>query len=64
MINSRSMNSSKYTKDNLQEFQLTPPSLSDIRAAAKNIATKAVRTPLVRLNPRVKYKAHTNHEVG
>ena len=57
------MSSSKCTKGGLQGQKLTPPSLVDIQKAARNIATKAVRTPLVKLNSTIRYKGENPREV-
>ena len=43
--------------------QLTSPTLQDIKDAAKNIASKAIRTPLVRLNRNTVNKSLLDHEV-
>ena len=58
------MSSSKDFQDSLKGLKLSSPTLEDIRDAAKNIVSKAVRTPLVRLNPHAKYKNQTVREVG
>ena len=43
--------------------QLASPTLQDIKDAAKNIASKAIRTPLVRLNYNTANKSQLNNEV-
>ena len=43
--------------------ELTSPTLKDIKDAAKNIASKAIRTPLVRLNRNTVNKSQLDHEV-
>ena len=43
--------------------ELTSPTLKDIKDAAKHIASKAIRTPLVRLNYNTVNKTQLDHEV-
>jgi hypothetical protein len=51
------MSSSKDQQDNCKEIKnLVSPSIKDIRDASKNIASKAIKTPLVRLNYKPKYQ--------
>ena len=57
------MSTSDDSKDEPEEIHyLESPSLQDIKDAAQNIASKAIKTPLVRLNqrPQVGYQKDTN----
>ena len=47
----KNMSSLKDAKDGTSKLQnLKSPSLQDIKDAARNIASKAIKTPLVKLN--------------
>ena len=58
------MSSSEDEKDDFKEIKnLTSPSIEDIRDASRNIASKAIKSPLVRLNCKPKYEKDDNREV-
>ena len=47
------MSASEESKDDVEnKSYLESPSLQDIKQAARNIASKAIKSPLVRLNQR------------
>ena len=59
------MSSPETKKDDCKKNKiLVSPSIKDIRDASKNIASKAIKTPLVRLNFKPKYQNLKDEKVG
>ena len=59
------MASSEDIKDEYEDIMcLESPSLQDIKDAAKNIASKAIKTPLVKLNQRSRSSSRNNSNVS
>lgn len=51
----KNMSTSKEFKDDMEnKTYLESPSLQDIKQAARNIASKAIKSPLVKLNQRLR----------
>ena len=58
------MSSSEDQKDDIKDIKnLTSPSIEDIRDASRNIASKAIKSPLVRLNCKPKYEKDEKRKV-
>ena len=64
-ITTKIMSSSEDQKDKCKEIKnLVSPSIKDIKDASHNIASKAIKTPLVRLNCKPKYQCQNDEKVG